>query len=349
MNLKRSMIMSTNVVVTHLSQLQRYLNENNVVEVITRDHDKRIKRYFNIILDDPQTKQKELAERAVKMIQENNLSLDSLLRNTQILSGLGYANMALSAVNLCATCAGFVIIYKKMQQISSEINQHLSQLDETVRKSFDIDHQFKLDKVLADHNDMLDSMKRQQPYSERDMRRLVDSEHRMIMLLINTLKADVSNDQGTLIISLFSLMGMFTASLCYFDEIYYFNNPQCHGYANPWHTSHDSWMGVYETMCDEWFIEKLQDYSILELGLRTWDADVLYLSMLERVVDAKMEVEDNQILIVAFGSKGALQRYRELSKKDVVSTIHNAYREAADDTEEADKAVEEALQRVGLA
>jgi hypothetical protein len=108
-------------------------------------------------------------------------------------------------------------------------------------------------------------------------------------------------------------------------------------------------MGIYETMCDEWFIEKLQDYSVLELGLRTWDADMMYLSMLERVVDAKMEVEDNQTLIVAFGTKGALQRYRELSKKDVVSTIHNAYREAADDMEEADKAVEEALQMVGLA
>ncbi|MDO4806030.1 MAG: hypothetical protein Q4A07_02155 [Coriobacteriales bacterium] len=267
--------MSTGVVVTHLSQLQRYLNDNNVVEVITRDHNKRIRRYFNVILDDPQTKQKELAEQAVRMIQDNSRSLDSLLNNTQILSGIGYANMALSAVNLCATCAGFAIIYMEMQQISSDINQHLSQLDETVRKSFDIDRQFRLDKVLADHNDMLDSMKRQRPYSEQKMRKLVDSEHRMITLLINTLRADVSNDQGSLIVSLFSLMGMFTASLCYFDEIYYFNNPKCNGLANPWHTSHDNWMGVYETMCEEWFVKKLQDYGVLELGLRTWDADVL--------------------------------------------------------------------------
>ncbi len=341
--------MSTKVEVTHLSQLQRFLNDNNVVEVITRDHNKRIERYFNIILDDPQTKQKELAEQAVKMLQDNSRSLDSLLNSTQILSGLGYANIALSAVNLCATCAGFVIMYEKMQQISSEINQHLSQLDETVRKSFDIDRQFKLDEVLADHNDMLDCMKRQQPYSERDMRRLVDSEHRMIALLINTLKADVSNDQGTLIVTLFSLMGMFTASLCYFDELYYFNNPQLHGHANPWHTSHDNWMGVYETMCEKWFIEKLQDYGVLELGLRTWDADLLFISMFMQVVDARTEVEDNQTLIVAFGTKGALRRYRELSKKDVVSTIRNAYREAADDAEEADEAFEDALQRVELA
>ena len=341
--------MSTKVEVTHLSQLQRSLNDNNVVEVITRDHNKRIERYFNIILDDPQTKQKELAEQAVKMLQDNSRSLDSLLNSTQILSGLGYANIALSAVNLCATCAGFVIMYEKMQQISSEINQHLSQLDETVRKSFDIDRQFKLDEVLADHNDMLDCMKRQQPYSERDMRRLVDSEHRMIALLINTLKADVSNNQGTLIVTLFSLMGMFTASLCYFDELYYFNNPQLHGHANPWHTSHDNWMGVYEAMCEKWCIEKLQDYGVLELGLRTWDADLLFISMFMQVVDARTEVEDNQTLIVAFGTKGALRRYRELSKKDVVSTIRNAYREAADDAEEADEAFEDALQRVELA
>ncbi|MDO4806031.1 MAG: hypothetical protein Q4A07_02160 [Coriobacteriales bacterium] len=68
-----------------------------------------------------------------------------------------------------------------------------------------------------------------------------------------------------------------------------------------------------------------------------------------QIVDARTEVEDNQTLIVAFGNKGALQRYRELSKKDVVSTIHNAYREAADDAEGAEEAFEDALRRVELA
>lgn len=290
-----------------------------------------------------------IEEQAASMIKQNSRDLDFLQSRTQILSGLGYANIALSAVNLCATCAGFVIVYEKMQQLGSEINQHLTQLDETVKKSFDINRQFRLDEVLADHNDMLDSLRRQQPYSERDMRRLVDGEHRMIMLLINTLKADVANDQGVLIVSLFSLMGMFTASLCYFDELYYFNNPQCHGEANPWHTSHDNWMSIYETMCEDWFVEKLQDYGVLELGLHTCDADMLYISMLMQVDDAKMEVEDNQALIVAFGTKGTLQRYRELSKKDVVSTIRNAYREAAGDAEEADEASEDVLQRMALA
>jgi len=340
--------MSTDVTVSSIAQLKKYFGGNRVVEVITRDGNKRFKEFFNVTLIDSETEQRELAEKALGLIQDNTHNLDSLVSSTKILSGLGYANIALSAVNLCTTCAGFAVIYKEIQQMRSEINQHLAQLDETLRKNFDIDRQFKLDEVLADHNDMLDSLRRQQPYAERDMRRLVDSEHRMIMLLINALKADVSNDQGTLIVSLFSLMGMFTASLCYFDEIYYFNNPQCHEHANPWHTSHDNWTGIYETMCEEWLVKKLQDYGILELGLRTWDADVLYISMLMQVYDAKMEVEDNQTLIVAFGSKGALRRYRELSKKDVISTIRNAYQEAADDTEKANEAFDDALKRAVL-
>ena len=346
--------MSETVFVNSIEKLAKYLNDNGVLEVAYRDGNKRFKQFLNIAIDGIQEDQRELTERAIQhiceMTRDNQLSIERLINNSQLLSGLGYANLLLNAVNLGATCTGFIIMYREMKQLSAELNQHIMQLDETVRKGFDIEHQFKLDQVLAEHNDMLDGIKRRQPYTEREMRRLVDDEHRMILLLINTLKADVSNDQGSLIVSLFSLMGMFTASLCNFDELYYFNNPQTHGHENPWHMSHENWMAVYDDMTSEWFVKKLQDYCVLERGMRTWEADVMYFGMLDQVVDAKEQVEDNQALIVAFGTRGALRRFRELTKRDVVNAIRGAYQEAGaevDDTE-AKAICEETLQMAAL-
>lgn len=346
--------MSKTVYVNSIEKLAKYLNDNGVLEVAYRDSGKKFKSFVNIALDNTQEEQRELTERAMQriceMTSDSHLDLEQFTNSAQILEGLSHANLLLNAVNLGATCVGFTIMYREMKQLSAELNQHIMQLDETVRKGFDIEHQYKLDQVLAEHNDMLDGIKRQQPYTEREMRRLVDDEHRMILLLINTLKADVTNDQGSLIVSLFSLMGMFTASLCSFDELYYFNNPQTHGHANPWHMSHENWMAVYDDMSSEWFVKKLQDYCVLERGMMTSVADLMYFGMLEQVFDAKEKVEDNLALIVAFGNRGALRRYRELTNRDVVNVIKGAYQGVGaemGDTE-AEAVCEEALQRAAL-
>lgn len=347
--------MSTNIYVDSLKNLEPFLNEKGVLEVALRDKNKKFEQFVNIAFNNTRTEQSELVEKAVgciaDMARDNQLGLDSIIQNAQLLSDIGSATTMLGALNLCATIAGFALIYGEIKQMSAEINRQLMQLDETVRKSFDIEHKFRFDEVLADHNDMLDAIKRQQPYAEQDMRRLVDSEYRMIELLVNTLEADVSNDQASLITLIFMLVGMFTASLCNFDELYYFNNPQTHGHANPWHTSHDNWMSVYNTLCSDWLVERLQDYSVLELGLRTWEADLLYLSLLAKVVDAKEKVEDNQALIVAFGSKSALHRFQKLVRQDVADTIRNVYEEAGAgmDEDEVEESCEEALRRAALA
>ena len=347
--------MSSIQYVNSIEQLKPFLNNKGVLEIVTRNQGRQYAPFVNVALDNTQSEQRELAEKAFNQVREatrgSQIDLELTAARVQALSGIGYANLILNAANLSATCAGFMVIYNEIQQVSNDINSRLNQLDETVRKSFDIDHKRRFNKVLANHNDMLDSIRRQQPYTEREMRELVDDEHRMIELLLNTLKADVSNDQGSLIALLFTMLGMFTVSLCNYDELYYYNNPQIHNQPNPWHISHNSWMSTYEEMSSEWFIEKLQDYGVLELGLRTWEADELYCSMLLQVIEEKEKVEDNQALIVAFETKEIMQRYKELAEKDIVDTIRKAYREAGAgmDKAEVEKACEETLQKAALA
>ncbi len=347
--------MNSAMVIDTLEKLRPFLDENGVFEVAVRDRNKRFAQIVKLTLGDAQSEQKELAQEALRGLQEAargiQLDLKSVNAGINALSGLGYANLLLNATNLCATCAGFVIIYDEVKQMGAQVNQRIAQLDETVRKSFDIERKFRFDEVLAEHNDMLDSRRRRQPYSEREMRSLVDSEHRMAVLLANTLEADVSNDQGSLIALLFTLMGMLTASLRIFDELYYHSNPQAQEQPNPWHTSHDNWMGVYDAMSSPWFVERLQDYGVLELGLRTRDADALYADLLDQVAGARQQVVDNQALLVAFKTKEDWDKYQELTKKDVVDSIRNAYRAAGAgmDEREVEVACEEALQKAELA
>ncbi|MBR3312870.1 MAG: hypothetical protein IKG18_01890 [Atopobiaceae bacterium] len=147
--------MSSVKYVDSLEKLRKYLNDNNVLEAAYRYKNKRFSRFIKIKipLDDTQNQQRELTEKAIHQIAEmtrgNQAKLETLAHGVQLMSGIGYANLMLNAVNLCATCVGFAIVYKEMKQMGAEINRQLMQLDETVRKSFDIEHKFRFNEVLS--------------------------------------------------------------------------------------------------------------------------------------------------------------------------------------------------------
>ncbi len=241
-------------------------------------------------------------------------------------------------------------MYAKLDSMSAEINQQINQLGSVVKKGHDVQTGYEFKKVLSDYQDMLDSRRRQQPYSEEKMRGLVDRVYNVLSLLISVLQKGISSDCKTLITSIFSLLSMLTVSLRYFDELYYFNNYKVLGGAGAWHSAHDKWMGVFDTLSSEWFVEKLQDYGTFEAKLNTIDVDVYYISLIDQVMELRQEVEDNQELISSIGDLKVLQAFREYSDREVKETIEAAFREAFEgiDDPSAVEIQKNALEQVAL-
>ena len=103
--------------------------------------------------------------------------------------------------------------------MSAEINQQLAQLQQTVKGQQDLQSGYEFNKVLSEHTNMLDCEKKQHPYSEDQMRQLVDMEYNVLMLLIDSYRKEVAGDHEALIFSIFSLLAMLTVSLRIFDEV----------------------------------------------------------------------------------------------------------------------------------
>ena len=70
---------------------------------------------------------------------------------------------------------------------------------------------------------MLDCRKKQKPYSEEQMRKLVDSLYVVLDMMIDSLKSDLIDNKDNMILTVFMMLSMYTASLRFFDEQYYFN------------------------------------------------------------------------------------------------------------------------------
>ena len=348
--------MINEVVIHSLEELRAFLKANgvdeNIMEIVLRNNKKRFKTFPKIVFDSAQQgEEKQLVEKVIQAHNENNILNEKnikLLNNVVHLEKFG---LLLNGLNLCATCVGFAIMYAKLDKMSVEINHQFEKLRKDVKNTHDVGNAFEFNKVLSDHTDMLDCERKQQPYSEEKMRKLVDDEYNVLQLLIKSYQKEVSGDHDALIFSIFSLLAMFTVSLRKFDELYYFNNHKVIGDDNPWHLAHDKWMGVYDTLLQKWFIEKLQDYGTFEADLTTIQVDAYYLALMEQVSDLREEIIDNQSLIIAFGEGDVYREYQQLNAKQIAETVEAAFREAGAGLDESivSSAFHNAMQQAAMA
>lgn len=342
--------MNKTVTITTLEELQKFLNDNGVLELAQRRKDKKFKAFQNVVIDTSKEKEQQLAQKALKRIGKG-VNLDerglNMLANVAKVQNI---NLILNGLNLCATGIGFAFLFKKLDSESDKITRQINQLQSIVKKTQDLHNEAMFNIVLAEHMDMLDCQRKQQPYSEAQMRKLVDMEHIVLCLLISSFQKGISEDNNATILAIFSLLAMFTVSLRTLDELYYFNNYEVLG-ENAWHISHDRWMEVYNTLTEQWFIEKLQDHGTFETSLSTAEVDAYYISLMDQVKDCRSEIRDNQTLIAAIGDRDLFQQYKELSTKEVVDTIEAAYKEAGKDMDEetVKSAFQSAMQQMSIA
>lgn len=324
--------MSAELVIRTLEELKAFLNENGMLEIVIRGQKKKIKDFQKVIIDIAQKGQeKEVADKVIQALNKNNILNDKNIRLLDSITQVPQLGFLLNGFNLCATCAGFAMMYAKLDNMSAEINRQISQARKEMKDINDLHADYEFNKVLSEHSDMLDCEKKQQPYSEDKLRQLVDAEYNVLTLLISTLQKDVAGDHKALVFSIYSMLAMLTVSLRKFDETYYFNNQKALSSQDPWHLSHGKWMSVYEKLSSDWCVEKLQDIATFDMDLTTDQVDAYYHTMLDQTADLKEEVEDNQALILAFGTPEALTDYRRLSSKEVTETVEKAIRESGAD------------------
>ncbi len=317
--------MSEAVVAQVIADLLPFANKDGVIEIVMRGAKKRFKSFQKVALADLQQGEgKELMEKAIHALNQGNRNS---VKNLEVLQNVAKAQnlgLVLNGLNLCATCAGFAIMYAKLDKMSAEINQQINKLQTVVKQGHDVQTGFEFNKVLADYQDMLDSRRRQQPYSEAKMRELVDREYNVLILLISVLQNDLASNKKMMLDSIFSMLAMLTVSLRYFDEQYFFNNHEVLGDSEVWHSSHGKWMSVYDILSKPWFVELLQDYGLFEAGFTTVETDVYYTALIEQVEDLRQEVEDNQMLIITVADPAMLHTLHEITTKDVKETIASA-------------------------
>lgn len=357
--------MAADVVINSLEQLAKFMNDKGIFEIALRGEKKKFTQFVKVAIENlPQgeASKQQMANKLFNAINNANPLMGGLnlagngvntaigvksLKMLREITKLNQFNLILSGVNLCATCAGFAIMFKKLDKMSSKINEVLS----AVKTSHKIYVQYEFKKVLSEHSNMLDSRRLQKPYSEEKMRELVDAEYNVLDMLIEAFLENSTGDEETLIFSIYSLASMLAASIMYFDEVYYFTNKENITDGKMWHSSHDTWLSIFDRITATGFVERIQDYGMFELDLNTEENDYYYKSLYEQIVGLTEGIRDNQALITAFGDETNFKKYFEITSQDIRKSATQLFADAgiSIDDDEVAKAVNDAFEKVAVA
>lgn len=334
-------------VIDKIDQLKKFLNKDGVLEIAIRGRNKRFSEFQKLaISNSPKEETSKLLQNAISAIKKNNAMTEKSISMLKNVTKLQQLNIVFGALNMCATCAGFAIMYAKLDKISSQINRVMG----TVKEGQDIAANYEFHKVLSEHANMLDARKTQKYYTEEQMRQLVDDEYNVLNMLIEGFMKEHTVDIDNLIVSIYSMASMMTVSLRYFDELYYLNNNETIGDGDIWHSSHDNWTGVFKKLTLPEFVEKLQDYCVFDLGLSMFETDIYYQNLYDQVKEMEETIADNQQLIMELQSAENMMAFEEYINQDVANTIKDAFEKAEGvmDNAEVVEVYQKTMKQMGL-
>lgn len=340
--------MAKEIVVKTSEEILKFLDQNNVLEIVQRNAKKKYKEFIRITLKNSTKEEtKDTVSKIIEQLTKNKNLLDSNIVKINNIAKLQNLTAIMSSLNLCATCIGFAIMYAKLEKLSGQIN-HLMNV---VKQEHEIQTDFEFKKVIAEYRNMLDCRKTRKYYTEEQMRKLVDDEYNVLCMLIEVFTKDLFTEPEGLIFSIYSLASMLSVSLRYFDELYYFNNKEAIADGDVWHSSHSNWMSVFDKLMSPEFIKKIQDHGIFDLNLSTEETDIYYISLYDQAKSMVEDVLDNQKLIQLLDNQEVLTEVQASINQSLVDEIEKTIKEVpeASEQEEFVETYQETMKQMGLA
>ena len=190
-------------VIRTIEELRKFLNDKNFMEIVVRQKKKRFKKFYKVALDNifKEAEQQQAAKEVLKAVQKNSKLLNQNLKMVKNLSKIQNIALILDGVNLVSTWATFAILYEKLNSMEEEIVGAIEKVQQSLNKGTELHIKAEYNKVISDYQDMLDCRKKQKPYSEEQMRKLVDSLYVVLDMMIDSLKSDLIDNKDNMILT----------------------------------------------------------------------------------------------------------------------------------------------------
>ena len=262
---------------------------------------------FKSLMSKQTSNQGKAIRAAIREVNKNTASLsmevkqlssyaETLCSNMQTVQALSAVSTALSAANLCATASGFAIMNYKLDKISNDIKDMQVKVNQLAEKK-NIDTIIGFEKLVSRYSELLDSERRLSDVPEKEYHDLTTEVFHYIKTLYTYFMQDVIDDKNAVLEALFSLSAILSHLLIKYDAVYYYAHKSVLAHGKRWHSDHEKWLGIFDRLCAKPFMDKLQDFFFLELGMSQRDSSEALSAVFFALTNERVKVLDNMVLI----------------------------------------------------
>ena len=107
----------------------------------------------------------------------------------------------------------------------------------------------------------------------------------------------IIDDKNAVLEAMFSLSAILSHLLIKYDAVYYYAHKSVLAHGKRWHSDHEKWLGIFDRLCANPFMDKLQDFFFLELGMSQRDSSEALSAVFFALTNERVKVLDNMVLI----------------------------------------------------
>ncbi len=288
--------------------------------------------------------QKEIQkiDRVQKQLFDKNTRFDKYLGNIinkgfygiakgmSQLQALSWINVGLSAANLVMSVVQLSVMINEF----NKVNRKLEVLQGQIKKIGDketIDILTKFKDLASAYIDFKDCEERGEPYTETQLKQLMDHLKSVLDYLYSCFIQNVTTDADALLEAIYAVIPMYADVLCKYDTEYYFNHRYKKLNNKVLHNEHDSWMELLEKFYSPFYLDHMQDYCFLNKGINNRETMTAVFVSAMLAMNAKQIVEDHDLIIQQFETKEEFLNFDLNCEIEAVDKISNEIKEIDED------------------
>lgn len=348
-----------------LEVLDKYADQidvKNVLEICLRNEKKRFRDFYKAKVIKNSSIEKAIQESVGKLLSLNekanqaingvNKRLDAFDKNIDNISNhieelsakadkilgsqskeLGWANLIINSLDLCATVAGFMIISQKMDMMAKELGEISKGVKDLVTHQELLD-QKEVKALINEYANIQNKEKVGAEVSVDDYYNLVNQMSLTISTLRECFIKDIGNREVYLeAISI--LLPVYTLSICKLDKAHYI------AYGTT-HINRNSYAAVLDSFVEKDFFIGVQECTFFDKKHNN-SSRVSYeiaLAMITKINEQRVLIADRLKLINNFTNKEKFESFlkdlNEAANQEVIDDIYANYgEEAANEVKEA--------------
>lgn len=326
-----------------LEKLKRIVGDKSF-EIVLRQKNGRIKSLTKYVLENSNKDTKDTIKNLMNSLSGSTTKHGNFTANIasqlNISNAISSLNLAVGALNLCATVAGFVIIFEKLEGMKNDIDNLLI----TAQKIHDQETFYKYSKVLGDYHHMLKRKEDKREMSEDEYYDLLNEEQAVLELLVSNFSEATSNSKNNVLHAIIALSSMFACTMSNYDEVYYFGKKDIHRFDDPLFSKR-----VYENLLSKSFLNDLYDFMFLDENRNQYESDILVDMIRDGFTESRQFIEDRRSLIKLNNTNEEYSNMLGLINQSVLDDVDESIEEMGlSNNVQIQSLVKEATQTLGM-